>query len=95
MTGPTWWIQPLRQLEKPGHFSRMPQPVVLQPGPIERGTNQLRPPDSSVGRPPAIPAGADVGGLLAKWARSIWKSHVGAGHLVSGLAAAPETLPAA
>ena len=35
MTGPTWWTKPVRQLEKPGHFSRMPQPVVLQPGPLK------------------------------------------------------------
>ena len=92
MTGPMWSTKPLGQPEQPGHFSRMPQPVVLQPGSIERGTNQLRPPDSSVGRLPAIPAGADVGGLLGKWARSIWKSHMGTGHLVSDLAAAPETV---
>ena len=62
-------------------------PVPLKEEPISYGLRTVQ-----WEGPPAIPAGADVGGLLGKWARSIWKSHIGTGHLVSGLAAAPETL---
>ena len=51
-------------LVKPGHLRRVILQRNLQLGSLEVSPLQLQIPDSSVGGRPAVPAGADVGGLL-------------------------------
>ena len=58
------WTVLFGQPDSPGHLSRTIHPVVLHLRPVEIPRHQLQPPDSSVGKRPAIPVGADVGGLL-------------------------------
>ena len=49
-----------------GHSSRILQQAILQASPIDILTNQLQSSDSSVGKGSAMPASADVGGMLYK-----------------------------